>query len=36
MLRDAEIMGQHKNLTICARDMVSYNLLKNILVTIFF
>jgi exopolysaccharide biosynthesis predicted pyruvyltransferase EpsI len=29
MLRDAEIMRQHKNLTICARDMVSYNLLKK-------
>lgn len=29
MLRDAEIMKQHKNLTICARDMVSYNLLKK-------
>lgn len=29
MLRDAKIMGQHKNLTICARDMVSYNLLKK-------
>lgn len=29
MLRDAEIMKQHKNLTICARDIVSYNLLKK-------
>lgn len=29
MLRDAKIMKQHKNLTICARDMVSYNLLKK-------
>lgn len=29
MLKDAEIMKQHKNLTICTRDMVSYNLLKK-------
>lgn len=29
MLKDAEIMKKHKNLTICARDMVSYNLLKK-------
>lgn len=29
MLKDAEVMRQHKNLTICARDMVSYNLLKK-------
>lgn len=26
---DARIMGQHKNLTICARDRVSYELLKE-------
>lgn len=27
--KDARIMGQHKNLTICARDRVSYELLKE-------
>lgn len=29
MLKDAEIMKQHKNLSICARDIVSYHLLKK-------
>lgn len=29
MARDAEIMARHRNLTICARDSVSYALLKE-------
>lgn len=29
MKSDAKIMGQHKNLTICARDVVSYAILKQ-------
>lgn len=29
MKADAEMMGRHKNLTICARDKVSYELLKK-------
>lgn len=29
MEADANVMGQHKNLTICARDKVSYDLLKG-------
>ena len=29
MRKDAEVMSQHSNLTICARDMNSYNILLN-------